>query len=129
MGVWNMTVKQTENWQAVCSTTDLVADAGIAVWTEAGPVAVFYVPGVAPEIFAIGHYDPIGQANVLARGIVGDKQGELVVASPLYKQHFSLTTGQCLEEADVSVPAFPVKLDGEQVLLNLEAAQARRKAA
>ena len=32
------------------------------------------------------------RANVLSRGLVGDLQGERVVASPIYKHHFSLRT-------------------------------------
>jgi nitrite reductase (NADH) small subunit len=39
----------------------------------------------------------------------------LVVASPVYKQHFSLATGQCIEDPGVRVPVFPVRLDGETV--------------
>lgn len=109
----------SKQWQAVCSKRDLVPDSGIAVWTEQGPVAVFSVPEVEPGLFAIGHYDPIGKANVLARGIVGDIKGEPVVASPLYKQHFSLRSGQCLENPDASVPVYAVRLQGEQLEIGL----------
>ena len=31
-------------WEAVCTVDDLVADSGIAVWTDDGPVAVFSLP-------------------------------------------------------------------------------------
>jgi nitrite reductase (NADH) large subunit len=36
------------------------------------------------------------RAHVLSRGIVGELRGERVVASPLYKHHYSLATGRCL---------------------------------
>ena len=39
------------------------------------------------------------------------------MASPLYKQHFSLLTGVCLEQDHVSVPVWEVKLDGDKVLM------------
>lgn len=52
---------------------------------------------------------------MLSRGIVGDLQGELVVASPVYKQHFSLASGQCLEDAGVRVPVFPVHVESDVV--------------
>jgi len=52
---------------------------------------------------------------VLSRGIVGDIGGELCVASPLYKQHFSLKTGQCLEQKDVRVPVYGVRVVGGRV--------------
>jgi hypothetical protein len=41
--------------------------------------------------------DPFFAANVLSRGIVGEHDGELWVASPLKKQRFRLRDGHCLE--------------------------------
>ena len=54
---------------------------------------------------------------MLSRGIVGDLKGEVVVASPVYKHHFRLTSGQCLEEPDVSVQVFPARVEGDMVLV------------
>lgn len=110
-------------WRTVCRQTDLVPDSGIAVWTEAGPVAIFYLPKQLPTLFAIGHFDPISGANVLARGITGDLRGEPVVASPLYKQHYSLRTGQCLEDGDARVPVYHVLADGDAVMLEVPVAR------
>ncbi|WP_111497080.1 nitrite reductase small subunit NirD [Marinobacter bohaiensis] len=104
-------------WMHVGERGDLIPESGIAVWTPDGPVAVFYLPGAEPELYAIGHYCPLGQANVLARGIVGDLKGELVVASPLYKQHYSLTSGRCQEDESVSVPTYGVRLNGDALEL------------
>ena len=42
------------------------------------------------QVYALDNFDPHSGANVLSRGIVGDLSGELVVASPVYKHHFSL---------------------------------------
>ncbi|MBW0148261.1 nitrite reductase small subunit NirD [Marinobacter arenosus] len=106
-------------WDAVCTVEDLVPESGIAVWTDDGPVAVFYLPHRLPALFAISHTDPFSGANVLARGITGDLKGEPVVASPLYKQHFSLVTGQCLEDENVSVRTYPVLLDGDKIRLEV----------
>ncbi|XKH02458.1 nitrite reductase small subunit NirD [Marinobacter nauticus] len=114
-------MKAPIRWDAVCTVDDLVPESGIAVWTEDGPVAVFYLPHRLPALFAISHHDPISGANVLARGITGDLEGEPVVASPLYKQHFSLRTGQCLEDGGVQVASYPVLLDGEQIRLGVPA--------
>ncbi|MDC0661117.1 nitrite reductase small subunit NirD [Marinobacter sp. SS21] len=106
-------------WQAVCKVEDLIADSGIAVWTPAGPVAIFYLPQQIPALFAVGHFDPFSNANVIARGITGDLGGEPVVASPIYKQHFSLRTGVCLEDDSVRIPSYSVLLDGDSVLLEV----------
>lgn len=62
-------------WEAVCTVDDLVADSGIAVWTEDGPIAVFYLPHRLPALFAISHTDPFSGSNVLARGLPGISTG------------------------------------------------------
>lgn len=96
-------------WQDVCSINDLQPDSGVCALVAGQQVAVFYmVKGQA--VYAIHNYDPIGKANVLSRGLIGDVKGEPVVASPLYKQHFSLKTGICLEDATVKIPAYPVRI-------------------
>jgi nitrite reductase (NADH) small subunit len=41
-----------------------------------------------------------------------------VVASPLYKQHFDLISGQCLEQPEVVIPVYGVKLQQGRVWLN-----------
>ncbi|CAN0589155.1 unnamed protein product [Ectocarpus sp. 12 AP-2014] len=112
-------MKARTSWNVVCKVEDLVPESGVAVWTEDGPVAVFYLPHRLPALFAISHTDPFSGSNVLARGITGDIKGEPVVASPLYKQHFSLTTGQCLEDETVKIKTYPVLLDGDQIRLEV----------
>jgi nitrite reductase (NADH) small subunit len=52
-----------------------------------------------------------------------------VVASPLYKHHFSLRTGRCLEDESVGVKVYPVLLDGEQIRLEVPVTQAALVAA
>ena len=69
------------------------------------------------SVFALDNFDPFSGANVLSRGIVGSLNGELVVASPIYKQHFALETGRCLEDESQSITAYNVKLDGDTVML------------
>ncbi len=122
-------MKARTRWDAVCKVEDLVPESGIAVWTEDGPVAVFYLPHRLPALFAISHTDPFSGANVLARGITGDLKGEPIVASPLYKQHFSLRTGVCLEDDTVSVKTYPVLLDGNRIRLEVPATQQQPQAA
>ncbi|MEL0055176.1 MAG: nitrite reductase (NAD(P)H) small subunit, partial [Pseudomonas aeruginosa] len=68
------------DWRPLCRTADLVAGSGIVALAGGQQVALFYLPGHSQELFAIDHHDPIAKANVLARGIVGDIQGEPVVA-------------------------------------------------
>jgi nitrite reductase (NADH) small subunit len=104
-------------WIDVCAVQDLPRNAGGAARVAGRQGAIFYLPAETPAVYALDNWDPLGEAAVLARGIVGDLGGQLVVASPLYKQHFRLLDGQCLEDPVVHVASYPVRLDGERVLV------------
>ena len=95
-------------WVAVCALTDIVPNTGVCALVGGHQVAVFRLDD--DSVHAIGNHDPFSRVNVLSRGIVGDLKGELVVASPVYKQHFSLASGQCLEDPGVRVPVFSVRV-------------------
>ena len=91
-------------WIDVCHIDDLQPDSGVCALVEGKQVAIFYMPK-EQAVFAIDNYDPFGKANVLSRGMIGDIGGMPMVASPLYKQHFNLRTGVCLEDEGVKVDA------------------------
>ncbi len=110
-----MTANPNTEWKKLCSKSDLIPNSGVAALYNGTQVALFYIPGYEGEVFAIGNNDPFSGANVLARGLIGDLQGEPMVASPLYKQHFSLNSGECMEDEEVSVPVWPVRLEGDHV--------------
>lgn len=112
-----MTAAEQYNWEQICKTEDLVRQSGVCALVGGQQVAIFYLPGEEQQVFAVANRDPIGNANVLSRGVVGDVDGRLVVASPLYKQHFDLQTGQCLEDEEVNLEVYPVRLDGDAVLI------------
>lgn len=97
-------------WTNVCALNVLVPDTGVCALVNGKQVAVFRY-GDSDTLYAISNYDPFGKANVLSRGIIGSIGERPVVASPLYKQHFDLSTGECLEDASVSVENFPVRID------------------
>jgi nitrite reductase (NADH) small subunit len=110
------TATQLENaWQPLCSAADLVANSGVVALAGGEQVALFYLPDTEQKVFAIGNRDPKSGANVIGRGIIGHLQGELVIASPLYKQHYRLSDGSCLEYPEQQLPVWPVRLHGEQV--------------
>jgi len=81
-------------------------------------VAVFHVIDSrynSTQVLAIDNYDPNAQAAVLSRGLVGSLGQRIVVASPIYKQHFDLHTGECLEAPQHSVSAYSARIDGGRV--------------
>jgi nitrite reductase (NADH) small subunit len=109
-------------WVTLCQETDLVVGSGVCALLEtagqAQQVAIFREVVDGP-VYVISNYDPLGGANVLSRGIIGSLGEKLVVASPLYKQHFSLEDGQCLEDPSVRVPAWPARVIEGQVQIQV----------
>lgn len=104
----------SEQWITVCSESDLIVGSGICALVGDEQVALF-LDAVDSGLYAVSNYDPFGEANVLSRGIIGSMGDKVVVASPLYKQHFCLASGQCLEEEDVKIKTYPVRIDANQV--------------
>ncbi|KND55905.1 Nitrite reductase [NAD(P)H] small subunit [Candidatus Paraburkholderia kirkii] len=104
-----------QDWTAVCELDDIVPDTGVCALVKGTQVAVFHVPDEDATVYAIDNYDPHSQAAVLSRGIVGNLGERIVVASPIYKQHFDLRTGECLETPELSVSAYRVKVAGGKV--------------
>jgi nitrite reductase (NADH) small subunit len=96
-------------WKRACALEDILPDTGVCCLVGAEQVAVFRV-GESSELYAIGNFDPFSRANVLSRGIVGDRGGTVKVASPIYKQNFALATGECLDDPSVSLPTFAVRV-------------------
>jgi len=105
-----------ETWTAVCALTDLIPNRGAAALLENNEqVAIFRTSDDA--VYAIGNIDPFSGAAVLSRGIVGDLGGAPVVASPMHKQRFDLRTGACVDDPTVTVPVYPVRVDGNTILV------------
>ena len=112
----------TRSWVDVCPLDHLIVDRGVCAKVGPYQVAVFRVgqgrcDGPSPaagsstdELYALSNFDPFSKANVMSRGIVGCKGNRLKVASPVYKQSFELSTGECLDDPSVSVPTFEVRV-------------------
>ncbi len=105
----------TLTWTPVCAAHDILPNTGVCALVDDRHVAVFRVGQDA--FFAIDNVDPKSQASVLARGLIGSLGDRIVVASPLYKHHFDLKTGECLESPDLSVRAHEVRVDSGRVLV------------
>ena len=108
---------EASTWKAVCSVADLVPNTGVCALVKDRHVAVFHVMDGSERLFAIDNFDPNAQASVLSRGLVGNLGERIVVASPIYKHHFDLQSGECLEAPENSVNAYPVRVDNQMVLV------------
>jgi nitrite reductase (NADH) large subunit len=112
------------SWTGICDRADVLPNMGVCALVAGKQIAVFRCDD---SVFAIDNYDPASEANVLSRGLVGDIKGERVVASPLYKHHFSLTTGRCLEDVSKSVNVYPVRVMDGRIWVNAVPQQPARR--
>lgn len=102
-------------WHRVCAIDDIWPETGVCALVRSRQIAVFRL--LDGNLYAIDNHDPNSGANVLSRGIVGDLGGEPVVASPIYKHHYQLRTGICLENPDTPLRTYPVELRDDSVWL------------
>jgi nitrite reductase (NADH) small subunit len=104
-------------WHRVCPLGRLQPERGVAALFGDVQVALFRL--FDDRLFAIGNIDPRSGAAVLSRGIVGDRGGVPTVASPLYKESFSLVDGRCLDVEGAAVPSYPVRVTDGDVEIGL----------
>jgi nitrite reductase (NADH) small subunit len=108
------------SWITVCQESDLVANSGVCALINEQQIAIFNVKKAGQEqLFAISNWDPIGEANVLYRGLLCSVGETIVVASPLYKQRYCLSSGTCLDSDEVKVKVYPVRLENQSVQLQI----------
>jgi len=109
------------SWASVCDSTDLVPMVGARALLFGEQIAMFRVQG---QLYAVSAIDPFTKMAVLARGIVGDLKGKVVVASPIYKQHFVLEDGSCLEDETVFIKTYPIRESNGKIELAMAEAVA-----
>ncbi|WP_397448620.1 nitrite reductase small subunit NirD [Pseudomonas sp. NA-150] len=105
------------HWRSLCSRWDLIANSGVVALLDDAQIALFHLPHTADgeQLYAVANRDPKSGANVIGRGLIGEMGGELVVASPMFKQHFRLHDGSCVEYPEQPLKVWPVRLNGDSV--------------
>ncbi len=96
-------------WQDVCEVEELLPGTGVAILIDEVQVAVVRSSD-GEAVYALSNRDPFSGANVMSRGIVGDRGGVPKIASPMYKHSFDLRTGVCLDDASVQLETYPVRV-------------------
>jgi len=107
-------------WTDVCALADLLPDTGVAALVDGQQIALVRVgdgEGDRADVYAVDNFDPFSHAFVIARGIVGDRQGVPKIASPIFKQSFDLRTGQCLDDPAVRLASYPVRVVAGRILV------------
>ncbi len=108
------TATVNQQWETICPLERIFPNTGVCALVNGRQVAVFRV-GEGMDVYAIDNYDPFSKAYVLSRGIVGDRNGTPKVASPIYKQNFSLLTGECLDDETVKLSTYLVRVVEDNV--------------
>ena len=99
----------------ICAYDALLPERGVAALVGDRQIALFRT--YDGEVFALGNQDPVSGANVMSRGIVGSRGDVPTVASPMFKQVYDLRTGVCLDDPEVSIPTYRVRVADGQVIV------------
>lgn len=99
----------------MCRVAELEVERGVAALVHGQAVAIFRFD--EDTVYALANHDPFSRQSLLARGIVGSRDGVPFVASPLHKHAFDLRSGQCLEDSHAAVAAYDVKVVDGVVLI------------
>ncbi len=115
----NTVLKESEmSWVDVCALSDLTPYDGVCALVKGRHIALFRFAD-EEHVYAAENYDPIGKASVLSRGVIGDVNGRRVIASPLYKHHYDLETGVCLESTENIIDIYPTRVVDDIVQIAL----------
>ena len=101
-------------WTAICPLTAIVPGTGVCALHDGRQVALLRTD---EGVHAIDNRDPFSSAPVLSRGLIGEVDGRLYVASPIYKQRFALDDGRCLDDEAVGLDTWAVRVVGGMIEL------------
>jgi NAD(P)H-dependent nitrite reductase small subunit len=110
------------SWVKVGKTWEIPADGGATIRHGQTQIAVFNFASRG-EWYATQNMCPHKREFVLSRGLLGDSDDKPKVACPHHKKTFSLESGECLSGDDYRVSTFPVKIDGDDVYVQLPASE------
>jgi 3-phenylpropionate/trans-cinnamate dioxygenase ferredoxin subunit len=99
-------------WQRVASLADVPTDSGLQLKIGTLEVAIFRI---GETLYAIEAICPHAEAN-LAEGFIDEDR----IECPLHQALFHIPTGKCLgPPADRDLATYPVKIDGNDVLVDV----------
>ena len=106
-----------KSWVKVGKKSDFLPNVGSPILYGESQLAVFNNQQRG-EWHCTQNMCPHKQAFVLSQGIIGDAANTPKVACPLHKKQFDLNNGEELG-GDLSIITFPVKLEGDDVMVEL----------
>lgn len=106
------------SWVNVGNVADFPREGGACVKYHEHQVAVFQFENKG-QWYATQNLCPHKYDMVLSRGITGTADGAPKVACPQHKKTFSLETGAGLSDPSLKIQTYQVRIDGEQVMVQL----------
>jgi len=123
--LWNIQLTAADHaqepqraWVKVGTVSDFPRNGGATVKYGKVQIAVFNFAGRG-EWYACQQMCPHKKAFVLSQGIIGETGGTPKIACPVHKKAFSLESGKCLSGDEYEIRVFPVKVEAEDVFLEL----------
>lgn len=104
-------------WHDACVIDEVAPGSGLAVSLGDEQIAIVRTRG--GFLAALSNFDPFSNAFVIARGTVGDRSGTPKIVSPIYQQSFCLETGVCLEDTNVRLAVFPIRVSNGRIQVAL----------
>jgi len=100
--------KEDDVWTPICEVDELPVEHGVTALVRGQAIAIFLT--AEGEVYAIGNHDPFSRVGKLGHGIVGVRGDVPFVFSSHGRRGFDLRTGQCLDDASVTVPTYAVRI-------------------
>ena len=115
-------VSPETNWWNAGAVSDFPENGGVALRYGDTQIALFHF-GTRDRWYASQNMCPHKRDMVLSRGLTGDMEGIPKVACPMHKKQFSLESGECLSGDPFKIKTFPVKVEGDEVFIELPKAE------
>lgn len=110
-----------KSWVEVGNVDDFPSNIGTPILYGDSQLAVFNNEQRG-EWYCTQNMCPHKQAFVLSQGIIGGTaESTPKVACPLHKKTFSLQTGEGISDEELNILTFPIKIEGNKVLVELPA--------
>jgi nitrite reductase (NADH) small subunit len=110
-----MLTKELFNWVKVAETKDFPDDGGGCVKFNGKQIAIFNFRSLG-KWYATDNQCPHMKDMVIARGLIGDGNGEPKVACPMHKKTFSLESGKCLSGDEYELKTYSIKVENDRTL-------------
>src|SRR5690606_27093739 len=100
----------TRSWVKLAPANDIPEEGGTAIAYGASQLALFHFKSKG-KWYLTQNMCPHKREMVLARGLIGDKEGTAKVACPFHKKTFNLETGAGISDEELSIATFAAKVE------------------